>query len=303
MDDQVVTPEQNNSKTDGGNDLSLKPYNPQNWQEKRDQLRKEMEDELNKGSGPTIARFLLACFSVIPTVGGAIGGIGGVWSEKEQARVNDIFAAWMKLYEDELKEIGKTLFEVIMRLDKDNPEVLQRIESPQYLSLVKKAFRDWSAAESEEKRILIRNLLANAGSVPQLCSDDVIRLFIRWIDIYDEAHFKVIRAVYNNQGLTRRGIWEIIDGKQVREDSADADLFKYLVNDLSQGHIIRQHREVDYYGKFIKQAPAKRGTGNSGAYASAFDNDKQYELTELGTQFVHYTMNEIVPKITSTSQV
>jgi hypothetical protein len=31
--------------------------------------------------------------------------------------------------------------------------------------------------------------------------------------------------------------------------------------------------------------------------ASAFDDDKEYELTELGKQFVHYTMNEIVPKI------
>ena len=30
---------------------------------------------------------------------------------------------------------------------------------------------------------------------------------------------------------------------------------------------------------------------------SAFDDEKQYELTELGKQFVHYTMNEIVPRI------
>ncbi len=32
---------------------------------------------------------------------------------------------------------------------------------------------------------------------------------------------------------------------------------------------------------------------------SAFDNEKQYVLTELGNQFVHYTMNEIVLKIES----
>ena len=28
---------------------------------------------------------------------------------------------------------------------------------------------------------------------------------------------------------------------------------------------------------------------------SAFDDEKQYELTELGRWFVHYTMNELVP--------
>jgi hypothetical protein len=34
---------------------------------------------------------------------------------------------------------------------------------------------------------------------------------------------------------------------------------------------------------------------------SAFDDDKQYELTELGKQFVHYTMNEIVPRIAAST--
>lgn len=39
-----------------------------------------------------------------------------------------------------------------------------------------------------------------------------------------------------------------------------------------------------------------RGSGSSG-YISAFDDDKEYELTNLGQQFVHYTLNEVVPKI------
>jgi hypothetical protein len=85
----------------------------------------------------------------------------------------------------------------------------------------------------------------------------------------------------------------------VREDSAEADLFKLLIHDLSTGHVIRQHRQVDYYGNFIKSAPKKRAGTVSQVMASAFDDEKQYELTELGKQFVHYTMNEIVPRIGS----
>jgi hypothetical protein len=30
---------------------------------------------------------------------------------------------------------------------------------------------------------------------------------------------------------------------------------------------------------------------------SAFDNGKAYEMTELGSQFVHYAMNEVVPRL------
>ena len=76
-----------------------------------------------------------------------------------------LFAS-LKLQEDEIREIGITVLEVMARLDETDEEIRKRIESPEYLQLVKKCFRDWSAAESEEKRRLIRNLLE------QCCSDE-----------------------------------------------------------------------------------------------------------------------------------
>lgn len=255
------------------------------------------EETLSKGAGPKIARFALACLSgLIPFAGGAVGGVGGVWSEAEQDRINKIFATWLKLQEDEIKEIGKTMFEVLIRLDQNDENVRKRIESPEYLSLVKKCFRDWSAAESEQKRQFIRNLLANAAATT-LTSDDVLRLFVEWIETYSELHFKVISTVYKNPGFSRFQIWRQIYGDSVREDSAEADLFKLIVNELSVGHIIRQHREVDYSGRFVKSRPQRTRTSDSQYYTSAFDDAKEYELTNLGRQFVHYTMNEIVPKI------
>jgi len=227
------------SKEDSVDIAPLTTFSPQTWQEKRDKIRDDIERAVNKGYSPTLGRFILSCFSAIPGVGGAVGGIAVVWSEKEQNTVNELFTAWFQLQEDELIEIGRTLFEVIIRLNKQDTEVKKRIESKEYLSLIKKAFRNWSAAESEQKRVLIRNLLSNAGAAKQLSTDDVLRLFIDWIDQYSEAHFAVIQAVYNSQGITRLAIWTKIHGQIVREDSADADLFKLLMSDLSQGHVIR----------------------------------------------------------------
>ena len=253
-----------------------------------------MQDALKSGAGPKVVRYALACLSAIPVVGGAIGGVGSAWSEADQDKLNRIFSAWLRLQEEEIREIGVTMAEVIMRLDLSNPEVEKRVESPEYLSLVKKCFRDWSVAESEDKRVLIRNLLANAAAT-KLCSDDVIRLFIEWIDRYSEAHFAVIKAVYQNQGAARGDIWRIIHGEQVREDSPEADLFKLLIHDLSLGMVIRQHRETDQAGNFIKQQVRARPTNRH--MTSAFDEGKPYEVTGLGKWFVHYTMNEIVPRI------
>lgn len=123
-------------------------------------------------------------------------------------------------------------------------------------------------------------------------------MYIDWIGLYSEMHFQVIGAIYNSAGITRGQIWEKIGKGRVREDSADADLYKLLIRDLSTGGIIRQHRQVDRFGNFIPK-PTKRRPKGSGPKppVSAFDNTEGYELTGLGQQFVHYAMSELPPKI------
>lgn len=263
-----------------------------------DLLKKEMSEALQSGAGPGIARVALAALGGIPGAGFVFGAAGSAWSEAEQAKFKKILAAWFKLQEDEIKEIGQTIAEVIGRVDTTDDQIRARVESPEYLSLVKKCFRDWSAAESEDKRRLIRNLLTNAAAGQKLCGDDILRMFGEWIDRYSEKHFDIVRVVHQNPGSTRYEMWQDLHGANVREDSAESDLFKLLVQDLSVGHVIRQHRETDYNGRFLKARPQK-GRRHPDPYTkSSFDNEKGYVLTELGRWFVHYTMNELVPKLT-----
>lgn len=261
----------------------------------REKLNEEIEDALKGGVGPKAARFALACLSGIPYVGGALGGVAAAWSEAEQAHLNRLFAAWLKLQEQEIREIGITMMEVATRVDLNDPKTRERMESPEYLGIVKKAFRDWSAAESEEKRHLVRNLLCNAAS-SDICSDAVVRLFVDWLGKYSEAHFAVIREIFKNPGSTRYEIWMDLHGKDVKENSAEADFFKLLIHDLSTGRIVRQHRETDAQGNFIRKR-LRKSRFPTRTMKSAFDDEEDYELTELGKQFVHYTMNEVVPKL------
>jgi hypothetical protein len=93
-------------------------------------------------------------------------------------------------------------------------------------------------------------------------------------------------------------MWTELGKPQVREDSADADLFKLLVRDLSTGGVIRQHREVDYYGNYIPKTSDRRPKGSGPKpITSAFDDEDMYQLTELGKQFVHYAMTDLPLKI------
>jgi hypothetical protein len=183
-------------------------------------------------------------------------------------------------------------------LDMNDEKTAERVASPEYQSLIRKAFREWAGAESEEKRKLVRNILANAAAT-SITSDDVVRMFLQWINTYTELHFTVIGSIYNDPGVTPARIWEKVGKEEVREDSAEADLFKLLIRDLSTGSIIRQHREKDYAGNFLrKQAQRRRkGAPVSSVVESAFEDTKGYELTELGQRFVHYAMTDIPLKI------
>ena len=260
-------------------------------------VRRQLDRYLGGERQHRYRRFFLAALGSVPWVGGFIAATAALDAEKAQQNVNELQREWLDEHREKLVDLTKTLVEIVQRLESLGEEIQRRIESEDYLALVRKAFRTWDQADTEEKRRLIKNLLMNAGGT-SLCPDDLVRLFIQWIDYYHEAHFAVIRAVYKEPDSTRADIWATLHGESVREDSAEADLFKLLMRDLSTGSVVRQHRATTGEGQFIRKQPTRtpRGTA-SRVMKSAFDDAEQYELTELGRQFVHYTMNEVVPRI------
>ncbi|MDD3940306.1 MAG: hypothetical protein PHQ01_01870 [Candidatus Pacebacteria bacterium] len=144
----------------------------------------------------------------VPFAGGLFSAAAGAWSENEQERVNKFFHHWIKMLEDEIREKERTILEIIARLDIHDEEIAKRLESKEYQSLLKKTFREWSGAESEDKRTYIRNILTNAAAL-SMTSDKVVRLFIDWLKVYSELHFKVIAIIYQHgtSGVSRGGVW------------------------------------------------------------------------------------------------
>jgi hypothetical protein len=144
---------------------------------------------------------------------------------------------------------------------------------------------------------MFKKLITNAGA-SKLCSDDLVRLFLHWTDLYHETHFVVIKEIYQHPNITRGQLWDRIHGPRPREDSSEADLFRYLIRDLSTGGVIRQARETDPAGRFLKKESGGQSyQANSRVMESAFENSKPYVLTELGKQFVHYVMDDVVSQI------
>jgi hypothetical protein len=237
-----------------------------------------------------------AVLGSIPWVGGFLSASLSFKAAEDQIKNNQLYEEWFAEHNKKIKELFLTLRTILKRLDEFPEEINARLESEEYLTIIRKAFRIWDATDTQEKKDIIRKLVSNAGAYT-LVDDDLIRLFLNWINYYHEVHFAVIRAIYQDEGITRYKMWKQLNGKEVREDSMEADVFKLLIRDLSTGGVIRQHRAVDYSGNYIKKPPAKKHPSVSNTMKSAFDDSDRYELTELGKQFVHYTMSDLVPRV------
>lgn len=264
-----------------------------------ERLRQELAKAEPSKRKRIVDKFILAALGSVPWVGGFISAASSYKAEETQKHKDSLQEQWLEEHQSKLQLLYAALAEITSRFSSLGPEIQQRIESPEYLGLVRQAFRVWDESETEEKRRYVSNVVVNSAGT-RVCSDDVVRLFIGWLEVYHEAHFSVIREIFQFPGSTRFDIWTQIYGEIVREDSAEADLFKLLIRDLSTGGVIRQPRDTDDQGRFLRRRRETRTRiAAQTTVESAFEGTKQYVLTELGKQFVHYTMNEVVGRIDS----
>ena len=269
---------------------------PEILNEEIERIKADLSDSVQSKRQRIFMMIIGAALGTIPWIGGFLSAAASFQSDEGQVKNNELYEQWFAEHEKKIKELYGTLHNVLGRLNEFPEEINARLESEEYLKVVRKAFRIWDSSDTQEKKEIIRKLITNAGAY-EMVDDDLIRLFLDWINTYHEVHFAVIKAIYQNEGSTRHEIWQEINGRLVREDSMEADIFKRLIRDLNLGGVIRQHRVTDYDGNFIKKTPTKKRNHTTNIMKSAFDHNESYELTELGKKFVHYTMNELVSRV------
>ena len=262
-----------------------------------ERLRTELAKSEPNRRRRIIEKFIMAVLGSIPWVGGFLSAAADYKAEEGTLRQDSLQTQWLEEHHAKLVALKETLVEVQRRFEALGSAIDERIQSQEYLGIVRKAFRAWDEADTAEKRRYSANLVINAAGT-RVCSDDVLRLFLDWLELYHEAHFAVIRYIFENPGSTRFDIWSDLYGELPREDSAEADLFKLLIRDLSTGGVVRQERDTNQLGQFVRKKPQRSRRGFAPTtMESAFEDTKPYVLTELGKQFVHYTMSEAITRI------
>lgn len=267
-----------------------------------DTIRAEIEKAGSSRRDRIFEKILLAALSSIPWVGGVLSAAEAYRTEEGTNRLNYIQSEWLKEHQKKLALLGETLQDILASLGEIGEEIDDRIESEEFLALIRKAIRIWDESDTEEKRRFLGNVIKNAAGA-RMCPDDVIRLFLDWIKIYNEVHFAVMREIFENPASTRYDIWTGLYGDIPREDSSAADLYKFLIRELSTGGVIRQERDINAAGQFVRRRPRNARHGSAPTtMESAFEDTKPYVLTALGREFVHYTMNELVRRISAQAE-
>ncbi len=262
-------------------------------------IKAEISEQQGTRRGRFAQKFFLAALSSILWVGGYLSAAASLKSEEASSRVSELQTQWLEEHHEKLENLQDTLVEVDTRFSSLGESITDRIESDEYLGIVRKAFRVWDNADTKQKQKYVANLVTNAAGT-RVCNDDVVRLFVDWLETYHESHFAVIREIRQNPGSTRYDVWNALYNVEVRDDSPEANLFRLLFRDLSTGGLIRQERDVNQLGQFVTKRAVRVPKGyGARTMKSAFDDKEAYVLTALGTQFIHYTMNDSIARLGS----
>ncbi len=257
-------------------------------------------EQLTGGNWKKYGRVAMAALSGIPWVGSVLSAAATLSAEKEQGITNKLLFLWVQEHELKLRELLADMRRVFERLEIFGIQTEERIESTEYLNLVRKTFRVWDGADTTEKRESLRKLITNAAGM-RVVDDDVVRLFVEFMERFHELHFQILRLVYQNPGISSYDIATEIFGEIPRDDSAKADLFKFLFHELQMADVMRQPRESDADGQWRRRVAKKKAGPQAKTLKSPFNDDQQV-LTELGKQFMRYIMDDLDPQLEAGNQ-
>ena len=118
-------------------------------------LRAEIDKTEPSRRSRILEKFFLAALSSIPWVGGVLSAAEGFRTDEGNLSLNRLQTQWLEEHQRKIGALAKTLQKIGNRLADLGSEIEERIQSEDYLALVRKAFRIWDESDTEEKRRLL----------------------------------------------------------------------------------------------------------------------------------------------------
>src|SRR5512147_1533379 len=106
-------------------------------------IQAELEASTKSRKRRIAHKFLMAAIGSIPWVGGFLAAAASITTDESSAKAEGLRTQWLEEHQGKLENLQDTLEQVQERFDNIGPGIDERIQSPEYLSLVRQAFRTW----------------------------------------------------------------------------------------------------------------------------------------------------------------
>jgi len=121
-------------------------------------IRSELKKTTPSRRRLILEKFALAAMGSIPWVGGFISASVSLKMEQGGIHRDSLQTKWLEEHAAKLERLKSTLEEVVERFEAIGEQVDERIQTDEYLDLVRRAFRAWDRADTDEKRGYVANL-------------------------------------------------------------------------------------------------------------------------------------------------
>ncbi len=120
-----------------------------------------------------LRKFIMAALGAVPWVGSLLNAVQAFKEEGSQIKTDAIQRQWLEEHKIKFQNLARDLSEITRRLESVGEDIQDRIESEEYLALVRKAFRIWDQSDTDQKREYVRRLIANAGATLRALFPDI----------------------------------------------------------------------------------------------------------------------------------
>ncbi len=92
-------------------------------------------------------------------VGGFIAAAISLKTEESGIRQDNLQNQWLEEHTKKMGRLAQSLNEVAQRFENLGEQIDERIQSDEYLDVVRKAFRAWDHADTDEKRRFVGSIV------------------------------------------------------------------------------------------------------------------------------------------------
>lgn len=110
-----------------------------------DPVEKKIREEISKTykskKQRVFGKVLAAALGAIPWIGGFLNAALTFKNEEGQIKNNELYQQWLEEHARKMASLGETIAVVMKRLDEFPEEIDERLESLEYLQIVRRSFR------------------------------------------------------------------------------------------------------------------------------------------------------------------